>query len=107
MKYSAELTNNLKNLFEVQKLSVPQIADQLGTTPRSVIAKLSSMGLYRKKPYLSKTGQPPLPKETILDEVALELQVTVDQLESLEKTNKRVLLLILAKLRENNSLNQE
>ena len=108
MKYDIPTTN-----FLVEKhaagLTVPELAaaltlrcTELGTPEavpeRSIIAKLSSLGLYKKKEYLTKRGEVPIKKEEYIDRIALLLDVNAEILESLEKVNKGVLALISTKL---------
>ena len=121
MKYTVELTNLLLALYTTDGLSVPQCATALTlslrsqeearaaltNTPaeiienvpeRSVIAKLSSLGVYKKKEYLTKRGELPIKKSEYIEKIALLLDVDEETLDSLEKVNKNVLYLILLKL---------
>ena len=79
--------------------SVTTLAEGLGVPARSVIAKLSSLGVYQKKGYLNKRGEVPVKKSQHIEEVAHLLGVDVERLESLEKCNKGVLVLIIDALR--------
>jgi Zn-dependent peptidase ImmA (M78 family) len=65
---------------------------------RSIIAKLSSLGIYQKKTYLNKRGEPPVKKEEYIERIAEAMEVNLELLESLEKANKNVLILILKAL---------
>lgn len=93
MKYSPEATAELISSY---KAGVPakELAAQLGVPERSVIAKLASIGVYQKKEYLNKRGEPPIKKEEYIDRLAKLLNVSIDRLESLEKVNKSVLILL-------------
>lgn len=97
MKYTKEVTDKLVQDY---KLGVPvtQLAVELEVPERSVIAKLSSLGVYQKKQYLNKRGELPIKKSEHIDRLALLLDVPSDQLESLEKVNKGVLVLLERKL---------
>ena len=101
MKYTPEITTKLIADYEAG-VPVEEIADSLSTTElvpvRSIIAKLSSLGIYKKKEYLTKRGEPPVKKEEYVDRIAKLLQVNAEILESLEKVNKNVLALIERKL---------
>ena len=94
MKYDLATT---KKLVEQHALGVPteELALQLGVPTRSVIAKLSSMGLYKRKEYTDKRGLPPIKKEVYVENIAKVLDVDLEILESLEKVNKNVLKLLL------------
>jgi len=93
MKYDNEIT--LK-LIADYKAGVPvtDLALQLGVPERSVIAKLSSLGVYKRKEYMNKRGELPIKKEEYVDKIAALLNVNVEMLESLEKVNKNVLKLL-------------
>jgi len=99
MKYTKEITEQLVQDYR-QGVTVESIAEKLQVPPRSVIAKLSSLGCYQKKTYLNKLGQPPVKKAEHIDKLAMLLEVPSDHLESLEKVNKRVLELLIKKLEE-------
>lgn len=94
VKYTKEVCDQITR--EYQEGRTPQeIADGLNTSPRSVIAKLSSLGVYKSKPYLNKRGEQPRKKEELLDDLAQVLGVDLWRLESLEKANKSVILLLI------------
>lgn len=97
MKYDHETTEKLKQDY-LAGIPVPTLASALGVPDRSVIAKLSSLGVYKKKEYLTKRGEIPVKKEEYIERIAKLLQVNSDMLESLEKVNKSVLALIEKKL---------
>ncbi|CAB4174946.1 hypothetical protein UFOVP961_100 [uncultured Caudovirales phage] len=97
MKYDAETTEKLQAAYRAGT-PVSTLATGLGVPERSVIAKLSSLGVYRKKEYLTKRGEIPVKKEEYIERIAGLLGVNSDILESLEKVNKSVLALIERKL---------
>jgi len=87
MKYDHETTEKLKQDY-LAGTPVPTLALALGVPDRSVIAKLSSLGVYKKKEYLTKRGEVPVKKEEYIERIARLLDVNSDMLESLEKVNK-------------------
>jgi len=97
MKYTKEITDKIVNDYQAG-IMVPEIAANLKVPTRSIIAKLSSMGIYKKQPYLNKSGQVPVKKFELIERLAQLLQVPSDQLESLEKVNKNVLKLLETRL---------
>ena len=105
MKYTKEITDKIVADYQ-SGLTAEQIALALSTElneqvpERSVIAKLSSLGVYKKREYLTKRGEVPVKKEEYIERIALLLDVNAEILESLEKVNKSVLALIDAKLAE-------
>lgn len=103
MKYTPELTEQIVKMY-TEGISVAEIARNLGSEEnpipeRSVIAKLSSLGVYKKKEYLTKRGEVPVKKEEYIERIAALLDVNSDILESLEKVNKSVLALLETKLK--------
>ena len=99
MKYTKETTEQIIAQYR-DGTPVEEIAAALDVPPRSVIAKLSSLGVYQKKSYLNKRGEVPVKKEVYIEQVADLLEVEVDRLESLEKCNKSVLQLIIKALQQ-------
>ena len=97
MKYDEPTTKKLTADY-LLGIPVPALAEGLGVPERSVIAKLSSLGVYKKKEYLTKRGEIPVKKDEYIERIAKLLDVNSDMLESLEKVNKSVLALIERKL---------
>ena len=97
MKYNKELTDRIVEQYKSGQ-TAKQIAEGLGVADRSIIAKLSSLGVYQKKTYVNKRGEVPVKKYGMIERLAELLQVPSDQLESLEKVNKNVLKLLETKL---------
>jgi len=99
MKYDKILTARIVDEYAAGS-SAAQIASALtletgeSVPERSIIAKLSSLGIYRKKTYLTKRGETPVKKEEYITRIAKLLDVNAEILESLEKVNKNVLQLI-------------
>jgi DNA-binding XRE family transcriptional regulator len=93
MRYTAELTKTLCDEYTLGA-TTQQLAEKLGVTERSVIAKLASMGVYKRKEYLNKLGQVPIKKNEYIERLAKLLNVNSEILESLEKVNKNVLRLL-------------
>ena len=61
MKYTKEITDRIVNDYKSGK-STLEIAQSLDVPDRSVVAKLSSLGVYQKKQYLNKRGEVPIKK---------------------------------------------
>jgi hypothetical protein len=93
MKYTKEICDRM---VEDYNAGVPahQIAQDLDVPERSVIAKLSSLGVYQKKSYLNKRGEVPVKKSEHIERIATLLDTNLELLESLEKVNKTVLVMI-------------
>jgi hypothetical protein len=97
MRYTQEITDRMVTQYKSQ-VPVQQIATELDVPERSIIAKLSSLGVYTKKPYLNKRGETPVKKSEQIAKLAELLCVDESQLESLEKVNKTVLELLATNL---------
>lgn len=99
MKYTKEVTDKLIADYEAE-IPVAELAKLLDVPERSVIAKLSSLGVYKKKTYLNKRGEVPIKKSEHIERIAQLLDVHVEILESLEKVNKTVLQLLEQRLQD-------
>ena len=91
MKYTKEITDRLVEQYKTG-IHVQKIAEQLQVPERSIIAKLSSLGVYQKKSYLNKRGEVPVKKAEHIENIAKLLKMDVELLESLEKVNKNILV---------------
>lgn len=109
MKYTPELTERIVKEYKegktILEISMALESEQLDNgkpfepvPERSLIAKLSSLGVYKKKEYLTKRGEVPIKKEEYIERIAKLLDVNAEMLESLEKVNKSVLALLATKL---------
>ena len=97
VKYTTELTAQITEAYNSGK-SAAEIAEGLDVPERSIIAKLSSLGIYKKKEYRTKRGEVPVKKGEYIERIAALLDVNAEMLESLEKVNKQVLALLVTKL---------
>jgi hypothetical protein len=79
-------------------LSVEIIAENVGKTVRSIVAKLSREKVYIKKEYKSKTGETPVKKDIHADAIGAILRLPENDIESLTKANKNALKAIFEAL---------
>lgn len=93
MKYTKEICDHMVEKY-ASGVGVPQLALELDVPERSIIAKLSSLGVYQKKSYLNKRGEVPVKKSQHIERIAHLLNTNLELLESLEKVNKTVLVMI-------------
>jgi hypothetical protein len=108
--YSADVTEKLLAAWAVtdkSKVAVETLAVTFGKTARSIVAKLSREKVYVKAAYVSKAGTVPVSKEAHVATIAAFMGVEVSKLESLEKANKTVLMLIESTLIRLAHLNEE
>ena len=96
--YSADVTVKLLAAWDTsdkKRDDVEVLAVMFGKSIRSIVAKLSREKVYVKPAYVSKaSGVAPVSKESHVATIAAFMGVDVDKLESLEKANKTVLMLI-------------
>ena len=72
-------------------MTVETIAQNLGKSVRSIVAKLSREKVYVAKTYVSKTGEKPVRKDAHADAIGAVLRLTEAETESLTKANKTAL----------------
>ena len=99
LKYTKEITDRLIDGYKTGT-QVKTLAEELKVPPRSVIAKLASLGIYEKKLYTNKRGEVPTKKSEHIERIAQLLEMPAELLESLEKVNKQVLIAIERKLQQ-------
>lgn len=78
--------------------TVESIAEKMGKTVRSVVAKLSREKVYVAKTYVSKTGAPVVKKDAHADAIGAILKLSENEIESLTKANKTALEKIFSAL---------
>ncbi len=99
MRYTTEQSEKIVAQYN-SGIPVKDIAAELDVPERSVIAKLSSLGVYKRKEYLNKRGEPPIKKEQYINRIAALLDINIDLLESMEKVTKSALVLMDARITE-------
>jgi hypothetical protein len=72
-------------------VSVEEIAQAMGKSVRSIVAKLSREGVYEKKTYVNKQGEAPVKKDAVADFIGEALGLSEADTDSLAKANKRAL----------------
>jgi hypothetical protein len=97
VNYTPEQT--LKMVADYQAgVSVETIAENVGKTVRSVVAKLSREKVYIAKEYKTKTGESVVKKDTHADAIGAILRLPENDIESLTKANKNALKAIFEAL---------
>jgi len=87
VNYTAEQT--MKMVADYQAgTTVESIAEALGKSVRSVVAKLSREKVYVAKTYTTKTGEAVIKKDAHADFIGEALGLTEADTESLTKANK-------------------
>ncbi|CAB5218676.1 hypothetical protein UFOVP218_51 [uncultured Caudovirales phage] len=90
LNYTSEQTTKMVADY-ANGVTVESIAQELGKTVRSVVAKLSREKVYQAKTYVSKTGAKPVKKDVHADAIGAILLLPENDIESLTKANKSAL----------------
>jgi len=72
-------------------VAVESIAQAMGKTVRSIVAKLSREKVYIAKSYVNKNGEKPVKKDVTADAIGAILRLSENDIESLTKANKSAL----------------
>ena len=97
VNYTAEQTAQIVGAYTAGE-SVESIAQGLGKSVRSIVAKLSREGVYKKKEYKTKTGESVVKKDAHADAIGAILGLPENDVESLTKANKAALRAIFEAL---------
>jgi hypothetical protein len=97
VNYTPEQTAQIITDYQ-SGVSVEQLAMAMGKSVRSVVAKLSREGVYQKKAYKTKTGEPVVKKDAHADAIGAILRLPENDIESLTKANKSALKAIFEAL---------
>lgn len=90
VNYTPEQTAEVVSQYQAG-IAVEVIADTMGKTARSIIAKLSREGVYKAKVYTTKVGEPVVKKDAHADAIGSILNLSEPEIESLTKANKSAL----------------
>lgn len=90
VNYTPEQTQKMVADYQAG-VTVESMAEALGKSVRSVVAKLSREGVYKKKEYKTKTGEAVVKKDEWADYIGAALGLTEADTESLTKANKTAL----------------
>lgn len=94
LNYTPEQTAKMVADYQ-DGVSVEMLAQEMGKTVRSIVAKLSREKVYQAKAYVSKTGEAPIKKDVHADFIGEALGLTEADTESLTKANKVALAKIV------------
>ena len=87
VNYTPEQTLQMVAQYQ-SGITAEQIAEMMGKSLRSVVAKLSREKVYQKKAYATKTGEAVVKKDTVADFIGEALRLSEADTESLTKANK-------------------
>lgn len=97
VNYTPEMTATMVEAYTTNpsKETVEKLAGAYGRSVRSVVAKLSREGVYKKAERLTKTGEPVTKKNQLADALGLMAGLTEPEITSLEKVNKTALIKLM------------
>ena len=96
MNYTNDQTEYMVGEYtrKPSRITVDRLAKELDKSPKSIIGKLSREGVYRRSVYKTKTGETPVTKTELVEELAYALEVDPGVLAGLEKAPKQVLKIL-------------
>ena len=99
LNYTPEMTAKVIEAY-TDGLTVEAIAEMVGKSTRSIIAKLTREKVYVKKVYKTKTGEDVAKKDSLADKIGEILGMTENDTDSLAKANKVALKMVLDALQK-------
>ena len=97
-KASANYTQEMVEFISDQYTAVPTratvdaLAEKFNKTPRSIIAKLSALGLYIKAERVTKRGEPVVRKDELVAQVQASVGVELPSLAKMTKVDLQSLI---------------
>ena len=79
---------------EPTRETVENLAEEMDKSVKSIIGKLSREGVYKKTVYKTKTGEDPVTKKEIVEELAELLVIDYQAVAGLEKAPKSALKIL-------------
>ena len=91
--YSESQTAYMVELYKNEPTpeTVDILVEELKRSKKSIIGKLSREGVYRREVYVTKTGEKPITKMEIVNNIAEGLGIESSDLHGLEKSPKAAL----------------
>jgi hypothetical protein len=80
--YTDEMVSQMVETYEASPTrdTVEQLAEDLGKTTRSIIAKLSREGVYKAQPRTTKSGEPVVSKQQYVDAITAHFDIEMPTL---------------------------
>lgn len=93
MNYTKDQTEYMITKYQnnPSRDTVEELANEFSKSIKSVIGKLSREGVYRREVYKTKTGDNPVTKVEIVENIAYALGLESEHLVGLEKAPKTTL----------------
>ena len=102
VNYTSEQVELMKKAYQnnPSRETVEKLADDLDKSIKSIIGKLSREGVYKKTVYKTKTGEDPITKKEIVQNISTLLQINYEAVAGLEKAPKADLKILMTTLEE-------
>lgn len=97
VNYTPEQTVAIVGAYQAGE-TVEALAERFQKSVRSIVAKLSREGVYKKKEYTTKNGEKVVKKDAHADAIGAILGLPENDVESLTKANKSALRAIFEAL---------
>jgi hypothetical protein len=96
VNYTQEQVNQMVEAYQAKpdRQTVEMLAEDLDKSVKSIIGKLSREGVYKKTVYKTKTGEDPVTKKEIVQELAELLVIEYEAVAGLEKSPKSALKIL-------------
>ena len=87
--YTQEMVDFISNSYSADptRATVDQLADKFSKTPRSIISKLSALGIYVKVERVTKRGEPVVRKDELVAQVQESLGFEAPSLSKMTKVD--------------------
>ena len=102
VNYTPDQVNMMKAEYtsNPSRETVEKLAETLDKSIKSIIGKLSREGVYKKTVYKTKTGEDPITKKEIVQNISTLLQINYESVAGLEKSPKADLKILMTTLEE-------
>jgi len=92
--YTQEMVDTISSDYSANptRATVDALAEKFGKTPRSIIAKLSALGIYVKVERVTKRGEPVVRKDELVAQVQKSLGFEVPSLAKMTKVDLQNLI---------------
>jgi len=100
VNYTAEQTAMLVEAYtaEPSRVTVEKMAEVLGKSVKSIVAKLSREKVYVKPVYTTKTGGTVVKKDSLIDKLSELVELSENEASSFDHVNKTALVKLIAAL---------
>ncbi len=90
VNYTQDQVERMVNLYRINpsRETVENLAEEMNKSIKSIIGKLSREGVYGKTVYKTKTGEDPVTKKELVEELSELVGIEYSMISGLEKSPK-------------------